>query len=133
MAKAAEEAGNIYFGYTFFPQPAKKMAIRKRTEEKDVRLQLLEDGKFFRKIDPSEFETINDFYDIDPPVDELIKSSKGTYFFQTVSEPDGISRRYPLIGKYEDKLFPNAFGKSLSSYFPIRGYLLLIPSGSDTV
>ena len=108
LANAAKEAGNIYFGYTFFPQPAKKMAVKKRTKEKDIRLQLLDDGKFFRKIDPSEFETINDFYDIDPPVDELIKSSKGTYFFQTIAEPDGISRRYPLIGKYEDKLFPNA-------------------------
>ena len=108
MANAAEKAGNIYFGYTFFPQPAKKMTVKKRTKEKDVRLQLLDDGKFFRKIDPSKFETINDFYDIDPPVDELIKSSKGTYFFQTVAEPDGISRRYPLVGKYEDKLFPNA-------------------------
>ena len=108
LANAAEAAGNIYFGYTFFPQPSKKMAVKKRTNEKNVRLQLLEDKKFFRKIEPSEYETINDFYDIDPPVDELIKSSKGTYFFQTIAEPDGISRRYPLVGKYEDKLFPNA-------------------------
>ena len=108
LANAAEEAGNIYFGYTFFPQPAKKMSVKKRTEEKDIRLKLLEDKKLFRKIDPSKYETINDFYDIDPPVDELIKSSKGTYFFQTVAEPDGVSRRYPLVGKYEDKLFPNA-------------------------
>ena len=117
LANAAEKAGNIYFGYTFFPQPAKKMAVKKRTKEKDARLQLLDDGKFFRKIDPYKYETINDFYDIDPPVDELIKSSKGTYFFQTIAEPDGISRRYPLVGKYEDKLFPNAaLGLALDHY-----------------
>ena len=52
LANAAEEAGNIYFGYTFFPQPSKKMDVKKRTQEKEVRLNLLEEKKFFRKIIP---------------------------------------------------------------------------------
>ena len=108
LANAAAEAKNIYFGYTFFPQPSKKMPVKKRTQEKDARLMILEKKGFFKIITPGEFETINDFYDIDPPVDELIESSKGTYFFQTVAEDDGISRRYPLVGKYESRLFPNA-------------------------
>ena len=135
LANAAEAAGNIYFGYTFFPQPSKKMAVKKRTKEKNVRLQLLEDKKFFRKIDPTKYETINDFYDIDPPVNELIKSSKGTYFFQTIAEPDGVSRRYPLVGKYEDKLFPNAalalaldhYGVDFNNIEIIPGNYLSIP------
>ena len=139
LANAAEEAGNIYFGYTFFPQPSKKMEVKKRTQEKEVRLQLLEDKKFFRKIVPSEYESINDFYDIDPPVDELIQSSKGTYFFQTVAEPDGISRSYPLIGKYEDKLFPNAglalalahYAASFNDVLIIPGKFLSIPLSSQ--
>ena len=108
LANAAADAKNIYFGYTFFPQPSKKMSVKKRTKIKDARLDILEKKGFFKKIDPSGFETINDFYDIDPPVDELIESSRGTYFFQTVAENDGVSRRYPLIGKYENRLFPNA-------------------------
>ncbi len=108
LANAAADAKNIYFGYIFFPQPSNKMPVKKRTEVKDARLKILEEKKFFRKINPDDYETINDFYDIDPPVDELIESSRGTYFFQTVAEPDGISRRYPLVGKYEDRLFPNA-------------------------
>tara|TARA_B100000424_G_scaffold2237_2_gene1695 strand:+ start:7018 stop:9921 length:2904 start_codon:yes stop_codon:yes gene_type:complete len=108
LANAAADAENIYFGYIFFPQPSNKMPVKKRTEVKDARLKILEKKKFFRKINPKDYETINDFYDIDPPVDELIESSKGTYFFQTVAEPDGISRKYPLVGKYEDRLFPNA-------------------------
>ena len=135
LANAAKAAGNIYFGYTFFPQPSKKMAVKKRTKEKNVRLQLLEDKKFFRKIDPAKYETINDFYDIDPPVNELIKSSKGTYFFQTIAEPDGVSRRYPLVGKYEDKLFPNAalalaldhYGVDFNNIEIIPGNYLSIP------
>ena len=135
LANAAADAKNIYFGYTFFPQPSKKMAVKKRTKTKDDRLRVLEEKKFFRKIIPNDYKTINDFYDIDPPVDELIESSKGTYFFQTVAEPDGISRRYPLVGKYEDRLFPNAglalaldhYNVSFEDVQIIPGKHLLIP------
>ena len=135
LANAAADAKNIYFGYTFFPQPRKKMPVKKRTLTKETRLKILEEKEFFRKIDPVDFETINDFYDIDPPVDELIESSKGTYFFQTVAENDGISRRYPLLGKYENRLFPNAglalaldhYGVSFNDIEIIPGKYLLIP------
>ena len=138
LANAAAEAKNIYFGYTFFPQPSKKMPVKKRTQEKDARLMILEKKGFFKIITPGEFETINDFYDIDPPVDELIESSKGTYFFQTVAEDDGISRRYPLVGKYESRLFPNAglalaldhYGVSFEDVEIIPGKHLQIPLSS---
>lgn len=43
VANAAEDAGNIYFGYTFFPQPSKKMPIKKRTNDKEKRLQILKE------------------------------------------------------------------------------------------
>jgi class 3 adenylate cyclase len=135
LANAASDAKNIYFGYTFFPQPSKKMPVKKRTQIKEARLKILEEKGFYKKIDPDVFETINDFYDIDPPVDELIQSSKGTYFFQTVAENDGVSRRYPLVGKYENRLFPNAglalaldhYGVSLEDVEIIPGKHLLIP------
>ncbi|MEC7855249.1 MAG: CHASE2 domain-containing protein [Candidatus Neomarinimicrobiota bacterium] len=138
LANAAADAKNIYFGYTFFPQPFKKMPVKKRTQIKEARLKILEEKGFFKKIDPDIFETINDFYDIDPPVDELIQSSKGTYFFQTVAENDGVSRRYPLVGKYENRLFPNAglalaldhYGVSLEDVEIIPGKHLLIPLSS---
>ena len=138
LANAASDAKNIYFGYTFFPQPSKKMPVKKRTQIKEARLKILEEKGFFKKIDPDIFETINDFYDIDPPVDELIQSSKGTYFFQTVAENDGVSRRYPLVGKYENRLFPNAglalaldhYGVSLEDVEIIPGKHLLIPLSS---
>jgi len=138
LANAASDAKNIYFGYTFFPQPSKKMPVKKRTQIKEARLKILEEKGFYKKIDPDVFETINDFYDIDPPVDELIQSSKGTYFFQTVAENDGVSRRYPLVGKYENRLFPNAglalaldhYGVSLEDVEIIPGKHLLIPLSS---
>ena len=138
LANAAADAKNIYFGYTFFPQPLKKMPVKKRTQIKEARLKILEEKGFFKKIDPDIFETINDFYDIDPPVDEIIQSSKGPYFFQTVAENDGVSRRYPLVGKYENRLFPNAglalaldhYGVSLEDVEIIPGKHLLIPLSS---
>ena len=44
LANAAADAKNIYFGYTFFPQPRKKMSVKKRTPEKEDRLKILEEN-----------------------------------------------------------------------------------------
>ena len=49
-----------------------------------------------------------DFYDIETVVDTLIKSSAGVYFFQSDPDPDGLQRKYPLVGIYEDRIFPAA-------------------------
>ena len=62
LANAAADAKNIYFGYIFFPQPENKMPVKKRTQIKDTRLKILEEKKFFRKINPDDYKTINDKY-----------------------------------------------------------------------
>ena len=72
------------------------------------RLKLLEDRNLFRTVDPTEFSSLFDFYDIETVVDTLIKNSAGVYFFQSDPDPDGLQRKYPLVGLYEDKLFPSA-------------------------
>ena len=55
-----------------------------------------------------------------------------------MAENDGVSRRYPLVGKYENRLFPNAglalaldhYGVSLEDVEIIPGKHLLIPLSS---
>ena len=74
----------------------------------DRRLNLLEEKNLFRKVDPKKYSTLFDFYDIETVVDTLIKSSAGVYFFQSDPDPDGLQRKYPLVGLYEDKIFPSA-------------------------
>ena len=82
--------------------------MKKRTEVMERRLKLLADRKLFRKVDPEKYSTLFDFYDIETVVDTLIKNSSGVYFFQSDPDPDGLQRKYPLVGLYEDKLFPSA-------------------------
>ena len=89
LASAAGEAGNVYFAQAFFPQPKKKMPVKKRTDVKHSRLMELKDKGFFSIVDPDDFSTLFDFYDIEPPIEELIENSMGTYLFQTVADPDG--------------------------------------------
>ena len=62
------------------------------------RLNLLEEKNLFRKVDPKKYSTLFDFYDIETVVDTLIKSSAGVYFFQSDPDPDGLQRKYPLVG-----------------------------------
>ena len=108
LADASKKAGNIIFAQSFKPQGEKKSPIKKRTEVMERRLNLLERKKPFRKVDPKKYSTLFDFYDIETVVDTLIKSSARVYFFQSDPDPDGLQRKYPLVGLYEDKIFPSA-------------------------
>ncbi len=108
LASASKKAGNIIFAQSFKPQGEKKTPVKKRTEVMERRLNLLEEKNLFRKVDPKKYSSLFDFYDIETVVDTLIKSSAGVYFFQSDPDPDGLQRKYPLIGLYEDKIFPSA-------------------------
>ena len=108
LADASKRAGNIIFAQSFKPQGEKKAPIKKRTEVMERRLNLLEEKNLFRRVDPKKYSTLFDFYDIETVVDTLIKSSAGVYFFQSDPDPDGLQRKYPLVGLYEDKIFPSA-------------------------
>ena len=108
LADASKKAGNIIFAQSFKPQGEKKEPIKTRSEVMERRLKLLEERNLFRTVDPKNYSTLFDFYDIETAVDTLIKSSAGVYFFQSDPDPDGLQRKYPLVGLYEDKIFPAA-------------------------
>ena len=108
LADAAKKAGNIIFAQSFKPQPKNKEPVKQRSEIMDRRLKLLEEKKLFRRVNRDDYSTLFDFYDIETAVDTLIKNGAGVYFFQSDPDPDGLQRKYPLVGLYEDRLFPAA-------------------------
>ena len=108
LAKASQRAGNIIFAQSFKPQPKKKEPVKKRSDVMERRLKLLEERNLFRTVDRNQYSSLFDFYDIETVVDTLIKSSAGVYFFQSDPDPDGLQRKYPLVGIYEDRIFPSA-------------------------
>ncbi len=107
LASAASKAKNIYFAQSFKPQPEKKEKVKERTETQNKRLQSLEAGGLFIDIQPGQYPTIFDAYNFEFPVKAYIDSSAGVFFFQAKSDADGVMRKYPLIGKYEERLFPS--------------------------
>ena len=108
LAKASQRAGNIIFAQSFKPQPKKKEPVKKRSDIMERRLKLLEERNLFRTVDRDQYSSLFDFYDIETVVDTLIKSSAGVYFFQSDPDPDGLQRKYPLVGIYEGRIFPSA-------------------------
>ncbi len=108
LAKASERAGNIIFAQSFKPQPKKKEPVKKRTDVMERRLKILEEKNLFRTVDREKYSMLFDFYDIETVVDTLIKNSAGVYFFQSDPDPDGLQRKYPLVGIYENRIFPAA-------------------------
>ena len=108
LAKASQRAGNIIFAQSFKPQPEKREPVKKRSDVMERRLKLLEERGLFRVVDREKYSSLFDFYDIETVVDTLIKSSAGVYFFQSDPDPDGLQRKYPLVGLYENRIFPSA-------------------------
>ena len=107
LAVAAKEAKNIYFAQSFKPQPKKREKIKKRTKEQNKRLDAMVRKGLFREVNPADFPTLFNFYDGEFPLASFIDSSAGVYFFQAKSDKDGVMRKYPLVGLYENRLFPS--------------------------
>lgn len=107
LASASSQAGNIYFAQSFKPQPKKRERVKKRTLEQEKRLEAMTRKKLYKKVDPDDYKTIFNFYDGEFPLASFVDSSAGVYFFQAKSDKDGVMRKYPLIGLYEDRLFPS--------------------------
>tara|TARA_B100001250_G_scaffold413309_1_gene447032 strand:- start:4488 stop:7286 length:2799 start_codon:yes stop_codon:yes gene_type:complete len=107
LSSAASKAKNIYFAQSFKPQPKKKEKVKTRTEKQELRLSRMKKAGLFIEINPDEYSTLFDFYDGEFPVETFIDSSLGVFFFQAKSDPDGIMRKYPLVGMYEHRLFPS--------------------------
>jgi len=108
LAEASVRAGNIIYAQSFKPQPKKKEPVKKRTAVMERRLALLKEKGYYRIVDREEYSSLFDFYDIETAIDSLIVKSAGVYFFQSDPDPDGLQRKYPLVGLYEDRLFPAA-------------------------
>ena len=107
LSGAASKAKNIYFAQSFKPQPKKKEKVKKRTDNQENRLKRMEAAGLFITIEEGQYPTLFDFYDGEFPVETFIDSSAGVFFFQAKADADGIMRKYPLVGKYENRLFPS--------------------------
>ena len=107
LASAASKAGNIYFAQSFKPQPKKREKIKPRTADQDERLEAMTRKNLFKEVNPEDYSTIFNFYDGEFPLTSFVDSSAGVYFFQAKSDKDGVMRKYPLIGLYENRLFPS--------------------------
>lgn len=107
LASESENAGNIVFAQSFKPQPKKKEKVKTRTDSQNSRLTILEAEGMFRKINREDYPSLFDFYDGEFPVEIFIEKGEGVYFFQAKADADGVMRKYPLVGLYEDRLFPS--------------------------
>lgn len=108
LALAAQKSGNVIFGQSFKPQGKKREPVKTPTATMSRRLKLLEQRNMFKLVDPEDFPTLFSAYDIEAPVDTLILSSLGVYFFQSDPDIDGLQRKFPLVMLYGNKLFPAA-------------------------
>ena len=108
LEAAMLSAGNVHVGQTFKVSPDQdpeyvRHHTRRRPEREERAWKLLE--PFL--IKDQEVGEIEKYIEIEPPLERFIQAAKGVGFAQTVSDIDGVVRRYPLLLCYDGKLIPS--------------------------
>jgi len=105
VAKTLLSAGNIYLAQSFKPlSKGDTLETLARSPEQDHALELLK--PFYQTWEFPRGELFS-FIDIEPPIEKFISTARAIGFAQAHSDPDGVIRRYPLIGYYDGRLFPS--------------------------
>jgi class 3 adenylate cyclase/CHASE2 domain-containing sensor protein len=112
--RTIKEAGNVYLGQIFeVPPPDEEMDLEKlekmiieRTADKEDAFEALRQWSPKLMVDQDEISIWRGF-DFTPPTKLLRDAAKGFAFAQTVADPDGARRRYPLVYQYEDIVLPS--------------------------
>ncbi|MFH1007151.1 MAG: adenylate/guanylate cyclase domain-containing protein [Candidatus Latescibacterota bacterium] len=137
LESAMRRAGNVFVGQSFKVSPDQnpeyvRQHIRKRTEQQEEAWKLLEPYL----IQEQEVGTIEQYIEMEPPLPRLIQAAKGVGFAQTVSDIDGVVRRYPLILCYDGRLIPSLgliaacdyVGVSLEQVIVVPGDFVKLPN-----
>lgn len=118
MRKAMLSAKNVYLAQSFKTiDEDEHHEIKKRSDRKEHALELLK--PFSKRLATDNENTLYSFYDIEPPIDEFISAAKGVGYAQAKVDDDGTIRRYPLLGVYDDRLFPSIVLLMICDYFDV--------------
>ena len=105
------DAGNVYLGQTIVVPHGELSAeeIQKHleplSEDKQRALDAIRGRSPVLAKDAQ--NTVWRGYDFDPPLMSLRDAARGFAYAQTVPDVDGARRRFPLVYRYEDVLFPS--------------------------
>lgn len=137
MREAMVEAGNVYLAESFKPLDESETVVKKRSPLQEEALELSK--RFYQEAPDLRSTSLYLFYDIEPPIKDLITAAKGVAYAQAVADGDGVIRRYPLVGVYDGRLFPSIallmacdyFGVPFKNVSVIPGEHVIIPLGVD--
>ncbi len=140
---AIEDAGNVYLGQILeVPSPDKKISLQEIKEQTKDRKPHVEDAfAVMRSRSPKLMADPEHFLlwrgtEIVPPLKSLRDAAKGFAYAQTLADPDGTRRRYPLVYQYEDIVLPslaltmvsNRLGVPIENVEVHPGKYILIPN-----
>ncbi|MBT6147487.1 MAG: CHASE2 domain-containing protein, partial [Gemmatimonadetes bacterium] len=95
-------AGNVYLGQTIVAESGDLTPL-----SPDQQLALETVRQRSPRLAPGATNTIWQGKDFDPPLQSLREAARGFAYAQTVTDVDGARRRFPLVYRYDDVLFPS--------------------------
>lgn len=107
--QAIAAAGNVYLAqFIMVPDPHERQEIPRQTEPRTPDQE--EALAAIRQHSPrlmGEAGSLWRGFDFEPPLKLLRAAARGFAYAQTVTDPDGARRRYPVVYQYEDMVFPS--------------------------
>lgn len=101
LARAVEQADNVYLDYPFYAQKTKASIT-----QKEKRMQLLRELSW--EVPPKDINLLSWVKDVIPPLYEIGKGAAGLgYANIRYEEQQTVNRRMPLVVKYQGRFYPN--------------------------
>jgi class 3 adenylate cyclase/CHASE2 domain-containing sensor protein len=128
------DAGNVYLGQTIVV-PHDELSIQEIQQHlvplsPDKKKALATIGEQSPVLADGATNTIWRGYDFDPPLRSLREASRGFAYAQTVPDVDGARRRFPLVYRYEDVLFPSLALKMTADVLQVPMQQVIIDPGN---
>lgn len=100
--KTIKSAGNVFLGQTIVAESGELAPL---TSDQQRALEVIRSRS--PRLASGEENTIWQGKDFDPPLQSLREAARGFAYAQTVTDVDGARRRFPLVYRYDDVLFPS--------------------------
>ncbi|MFC2075455.1 CHASE2 domain-containing protein [candidate division KSB1 bacterium] len=111
LIDACREAGSVFLGQSFKdndnqdPEYLKRNTVRTERGQAVIRM-LAERGDSWERPDWTEL-SLDKYTSFEPPIPELAEAVRGVGYAQTVTDIDGMVRKYPLVLIYDGRIYPS--------------------------
>ena len=132
LIRAAENAGNVFFGMVFDLSPKPETKMRSSGNVDPMEIQFLDQNKWNPPLENDGLQFMKGF---DPLITilPLARAARGLGYLNIIADHDAIFRRLPLLIRYENAFYPSIALAVLCSHLEISPDRVRVGPGNRIV